>query len=166
MPSKSASDVLSQIGKDMRFDESTGRFFWKTRKQGRKLSMPAGGINQDGYRQLFVGGYPVLEHRLVWLFKTGDWPVGEIDHVNGDVLDNRFCNLRDVSRSVNQQNQRKSHRDSLTGLLGSRPTENGSFRAEIQVNGVKKSLGRYSTAEEAHAVYLAAKREMHEGCTI
>ena len=40
------------------------------------------------------------------------------------------------------------------------------FKARITVKGKEILLGRFDTAEEAHAAYLEAKRVHHPGCTI
>ena len=105
------------------------------------------------------------EHRLVWLYHTERWPDEQIDHINGNPLDNRIENLRDVTRSVNMQNQRRATCKSKTGLLGVYPHRK-KFAAGITVDGKIQHLGVFANAHEGHAVYLAAKRALHEGCTI
>jgi len=94
----------------------------------------------------------------------GEWP-SEIDHINGDKSDNSYRNLREVSRGENMQNKRKAHRNNKTGFLGV-AREAGKYRARIRVCGKNRSLGMYDTPQQAHQAYLAAKRELHEGCTI
>jgi hypothetical protein len=98
---------------------------------------------------------------------TGSWPTNDIDHLNGIPSDNRFCNLRDVPRRVNNENHRKAKRTNKTGLLGVdfRPSIN-KWAAQIQVNGAKIYLGVFDTPESAHDAYLSAKRQYHEGNTL
>ena len=45
-----------------------------------------------------------VAHRLAWLYMTGEWPRHEIDQINLDRSDNRFCNLRPANRSQNSAN--------------------------------------------------------------
>lgn len=143
------------------YDPATGHF---TRVEGRKLGL-AGAINNLGYRLIGIVGKKYRAHRLAWLYVHGAWPTGEIDHINGIRDDNRIENLRDVSNRVNQQNRRKALKSGSTGLLGVSPTKRG-FKAAISLNKASRYLGRFDTAEEAHAAYVDAKRELHEGCTL
>jgi hypothetical protein len=53
------------------------------------------------------------------------------------------------------------------GLLGvSLIGASGKYRASIYVGGKNFYLGEFSSAGEAHAIYLVAKRQHHTGCTI
>ena len=80
-----------------------------------------------------------------------------IDHHNGDSLDNRKENLRPCSPKQNSQNQ-KLRKDSTTGYKGVTKHYN-KFRAQIFVEGKKKYLGLFATAELAAHAYNAAARE-------
>lgn len=62
----------------------------------------AGCIKDNGYRQVRIGGRTHQEHILVWLWHTGEWPVHEIDHINGQRDDNRFENLRSADRTLDR----------------------------------------------------------------
>jgi hypothetical protein len=88
-----------------------------------------------------------------------------VDHINGRRDDNRWCNLRDASRLVNQQNMRRAVAGSASGLLGAHK-KRGKWSSQIKVRGVLVKLGIFETADQAHAAYLAAKRQLHEGCTL
>lgn len=122
----------------------------------------------DGYVVVTLRSRHYRAHRLIWLYVHGIWPSLDIDHRNGVRSDNRILNLREASVTLNNQNvrQARSHNKS-TGLLGAYPTVTpGRWRARIVVNRKPIELGCFSSPEEAHATYLAAKRELHEGCTI
>lgn len=104
------------------YNHRTGEIKWKVNRQGHvKAGDVAGTIftNYSGksYRSLHVKRKHYLAHRLCWLIYYGENPKGCIDHINGDGLDNRIKNLRDVTRSKNQRNMRVSSR-SKTGVMG------------------------------------------------
>lgn len=84
-----------------------------------------------------------------------------LDHVNGDRADNRICNLREVTRAENLQNQKRARRDNKLGILGVHRTANGRFMACIGVNGTNRYLGVYKTPELASEVYQLAKQMLH-----
>lgn len=153
----------------LHYDPETGVFTRRVRTSTRiKAGDVAGWANGKGYLLISVDGRDHYAHRLAWLYTHGAWPTNEIDHRNTVRNDNRIANLRDVSGAVNSQNQRRApaHNKSC-GLLG--VTWNKQIRkwhAQIQVDGKKRSIGYFATAELAHSAYLAAKREHHPGCTV
>lgn len=125
------------------------------------------GTKSKGAYQVRVDGVAYRLHRLVWLYMTGQHPLGVIDHMDGNPANNVWSNLRDVTESVNQQNQRHAQRHNATGFLGvTFNKRRGKFQAQIGVKTGHKYLGLFRTAEEAHGAYLAAKRELHEGCML
>jgi len=85
----------------------------------------------------------------------------EVDHIDGNGLNNRKENLRLVSRSQNQSNRKVSSL-SLSGLKGVSPyRRNGTWHARISVNGKRICLGYYKTPEAAHAAYCEASQKFH-----
>lgn len=101
-------------------------------------------------------------HRLAWLYQTGNWPELLVDHINGNGLDNQWCNLRAATYSDNMENQRAAHIGSSTGKLGTHYCNTRHlYIARIRVKGKHKHLGSFKTSDEAHAAYVAAKREYH-----
>lgn len=106
-----------------------------------------------------------MEHAVIHAMYAGEWPRGIVDHKNTKRTDNAPSNLRDVSRSVNQQNLRAARTDSKTGVLG--VVQIGSrFAASIRIDGKQTRIGTFGTAGEAGAAYVDAKRANHEGCTL
>lgn len=134
-----------------------------------KVGDVVGSLQNNGYLAAQVDGRKYLMHRLAWLYVHGEFPEGDIDHINGERIDNRLINLRSVSRSVNLQNKKKADINNKSGLLGVCFDHGRSkWKAQIRLPYAKhnKMLGRFKTKEEAHQAYLIAKRKYHEGCTI
>lgn len=97
-----------------------------------------------GIRRLFL-------HRLITEPKDGL----DVDHANGDPLDNRRANLRVCTRSQNLRNARHPNATGYKGVWA----RNGYFRASITLGGRTKHLGPFATAEEAAKAYGDAARE-------
>lgn len=94
----------------------------------------------------------VVMHRLIMNAPHGMM----VDHINHDTLDNRRKNLRLCTTTQNQWN-RRNQVNSITGLKGvCFHKKSGKFRAQIQVNKVKKDLGLFATPEEAAEAYNKA----------
>lgn len=83
----------------------------------------------------------------------------EIDHINGNALDNRRENLRIATRSQNAMNTRM-YANNKTGFRGVRRTKN-KYEASITSDGKRYPLGFFDTAEEAHEAYKAKAKELH-----
>jgi len=79
----------------------------------------------------------------------------EIDHINGDRLDNRSENLRIVNRRTNTQNKIKNRNGKLAGVRMNE-TITPSWRATIGVNGKSIHLGVFDNPQKAHRAYLEA----------
>lgn len=125
--------------------------------RGRRAmpGMMAGTPNGDGYLCVKVNGVRYRVHRIIWLMTYSQWPVGQIDHINGVRDDNRIENMRDVSVTGNQQNQHKRI-DNTSGVTGV-TSDRGCWIAKIRANGQRLHLGRFKTLEEAAAARRAAE---------
>lgn len=119
----------------------------------------AGGWTTSGYRQIRVDGNRYFAHRLAWLYVYGQWPDGEVDHVNGERADNRIANLRLASRSQNMANAKipKNNTSGIKGVIWDKV--NRKWMAYLQVDGRFKNLGRFETLEAASATRIAASRK-------
>ena len=143
----------------LRYDPETGLFTWLDyRGRFSRVGERAGGPGNHGYWRIWIDGRFYLAHRLAWLYMTGEWPVGRIDHASGDPTDNRWRNLRSATASQNRANSRLA-KNNLLGVKGVRLHRNGQYEARIRVNKRLIYLGCFRTIEAAKAVYDAAARE-------
>lgn len=157
--------TIEEARRRLAYDPATGRLTWKMCRDSNKIGNEAKSLDVAGYVQVNIAGTVVKGHRLAWYIHYGEWPDGHIDHINGIRNDNRIENLRVVTNAINCQNKRKALPKSKTGVLG--VVKVGErYQANIHFNRKKRYLGTYATAEEAHAVYVDAKRRLHVGCTL
>ena len=152
----------------LEYDPELGTFSWIDKRKSKR-SKTVGHKSIFGYLQIRIDGYLYMAHRVAMIYmghedlKSSD----QVDHINGDTLDNRYSNLRIGDRSLNQQNLRRAKRHNKSGVLGVtfHPKRN-NYTANIVVNGVRKYLGVFMTKEAAGIAYLEQKRILHPGCTI
>lgn len=147
------------------YSQETGVFTWRESRGKAKAGAVAGCREHRGYIVISIDGVRYYAHRLAVLHMTGRWPAAFVDHRSGNKGDNRAAELRDVAHAVNQQNQRTASANNKLGVLGVRKFGK-RFRSAICVGGAAKHLGTFDTPELAYDAYIAAKRRLHEGCTI
>jgi len=134
---------------------------WNSRFSGKE----AGGAATNGYNVVSMDYLDLLAHRIIWVMVHGKEPDDQIDHIDGNRTNNREENLRDVSRSENQRNQAimKNNTSGHHGVHYS-STER-KWRAAINHNGKKKTLGRFNCITAAIVARKAAEVEFgyHKG---
>lgn len=151
------------------YNPDTGVITWRARTSTRNQVGDVAGAVGQGYRKICVGRTDFLAHVLAWVILHGRLPDGDIDHVNGDGTDNREINLREVTRSVNNENQKKPHKGNKSGYLGVAKVSRGHntyYLASINVNKQTHYLGCFKCPKKASRRYLKAKRELHVGNTL
>lgn len=119
--------------------ELVSQFKWYAAPHGSK----GGKCAASGHKKTYM-------HRLIMNASFGL----QVDHINGDPLDNRRSNLRVCSRMENQHNRRSV--SNKFGLKGVQQTPYGKFYACIRVNKKYRHLGMFNTKEEAALAYDAA----------
>lgn len=162
-----ADEAAARVRDVLNYDPETGVFRW-AKSRGTQKAGALAGTMVSGYLMIALDWRQYGAHRLAWLYMTGKFPLHQVDHINGDKTDNRFVNLRDVDRSVNQQNLKKARSNNISsGLLGvTFHKKDKKYRARITHNQKRIELGSFDDKHEAYAVYLEAKRRLHVGCTI
>lgn len=146
--------MIDYIREHYSYDPETGQIFSK--RAGRVIGSKVKNRNTF-YWSATIRGRRHRLHRVAWVIHYGVWPSGQIDHMNGNGLDNRLENLRDSTHTQNQRNQR-IHRKNTTGVRGVSPyTRTGQFQASIWFNGKRLYLGRFDTIEAAASARAAAE---------
>jgi len=98
-------------------------------------------------------------HQLIWMYLYGRWPDQMIDHIDGDPLNNKLLNLREVTAKQNSENRNKVN--AISGYKGVVPAVNNRWKAQITNNCKTIYLGTYDTKKEAHMAYCKAALILH-----
>jgi len=144
-----------------------GRLYWTTRQRGRNHDKPIGSLkgNKDirVYLTFVFNGDLYWVHRVIWEMHNMDIPEGyEIDHIDGDSLNNDISNLRLATREQNMCN-RAVKKDSLTGVKGvNYSKKDKKFIASIKHNKTYFYLGRFDSLEEAKVAREKAEKNFQK----
>lgn len=133
------------------YDSDTGEFYWSaTPRKGVRSGQPAG--CKSTYHRIRINRVEYKAHRLAWLYVHGGWPAGDIDHINGNPLDNRLVNLREGTHAENQANRGAQSNNQL-GIKGVSQIKGHSlWRATL----AGKHLGTFKSPDAAAECYQAA----------
>ena len=148
-------DILKEL---LDYSFESGVFTWKTRDErhfnlerdckawnNRFSGKIASGFDGRGYETISILHKAYKSHRLAWLYVHGRLPDDEIDHINGNILDNRIANLREVDRAGNNRNLKLNKRNK-TGKMGVRfDSRRNRWYARIG----EKHLGSFKLKEDA-----------------
>jgi hypothetical protein len=142
------------------FDYKDDELFWKKIGPNKRTDRPAGTVNRDGYRRIKYMYKLYAVHRLVWTYH-GNAPVAFIDHINGDVLDNRIENLRAATHSQNCMNTRLRS-DNTSGIKGVRWSKlKQKWIGTVGVNYKNYCAGEFDTKEKAAEAVAKLRQELH-----
>lgn len=104
--------------------------------------------NGNNYLKIHLCGKQNYAHRLIFIWHYGFLPK-EIDHINGNSLDNRIENLREATHLQNGKNLnlRKSNSIGISGVRWD--AQRNKWHSSITVDGTKKHLGRFASLNDA-----------------
>ena len=146
-----------QLRERLQYDPNTGRWVWlKTPRLGF-VGKPAGSIDAKGYWCIKIDGQSYKASRLAYLYMTGEWPIEEMDHIDGKPWNDTWSNLRQATRLENIQN-RQMRTDNISGAIGVYWSKgNSKWIAQID----QTYLGSFDSFEEAVAARDQAAKELH-----
>ena len=145
------------------FAYQDGALFWKvSRGPNKVVGRCAGGLSSSGYLQVKIGGKRYKAHRLIWVWHGNDLPDGyEVDHINGNALDNRIANLRLATHAQNVRNT-SMRKDNTSGAKG----VSWSLKAQrwisyVQFEGKKHYVGLFDDFAEAAMAAQRKREDLH-----
>jgi len=149
-----------ELSKLLKYDKQTGLFTWLVDRRNRhvKKGSIAGCKHKYGYTNITIKGKTYLAHRLAFLYVDGVIP-NEIDHINHQRDDNKWDNLRAVTRSENCRNSTKN-KNNKSGINGVRlylHSKTPKWVASIYFDGKNRHLGYFDTVEDATSTRLKAE---------
>jgi len=151
--------TLEYINEYLIYDALTGNLYQRKKRPKIQVGALAGGITKKGYRYIQLNGKKYPSHHIVWFLETGNFPQKQIDHIDGNKLNNNFLNLRQVTNKQNTENRgaQKNNKLGRKGVSFNKKLK--KYVAQIQHYGVNHYLGLFQTPEEAE---LAYKNKAHE----
>lgn len=132
MERRMAAPTQARVREYFNYEQDTGRLVFLERPRSefdapgyarhlKLIGKEAGHLDLQGYRCVIVDGRSQKAHKVAWLWMTGEWPFYpdyEVDHINRDRSDNRWKNLRKVTKSENQRNanMRSTNKSGVHGV--------------------------------------------------
>lgn len=128
-----------------------------------KIGERVGSLRENGWGKKYLYFSRLKKscqvHRAIWVMEKGEIPEGyEIDHIDGDGLNNRLENLRCVTRSENFRNRRLAT-NNTSGIVGVRKRKGeNKWTAQIKIHGKSIHLGTFTTENDAAKARKDAER--------
>lgn len=159
---------IEELRQLLRCDPDAGKLFWLPRPDNVQWSGKWSGceafttIGKNGYHFGRIHRRGFYAHRVIWTMCHGEWPNGQIDHINGSRTDNRIVNLRVCTQSENSKNACvPSHNTS--GHMGvSFIKATGRWEAHIGMPNARKkmTIGFFDSVDQAVSARKAAEKAL------
>lgn len=122
----------------------------------------AGGLTKANYSIIALGKNRYYAHRLAFLYMLGEMPPEDVDHIDGNPLDNSWKNLRLASKSDNLCNQklRIDNNSGVKNVIYLKDCE--KYTVTVTKFGKRNYIGRFDTLEEATLAATEARNTIHE----
>lgn len=142
-----------------------GALYWRVRLSSRNAPGSLAGCRSGdaGYCLISVDRHTTSAHQIVWAIHNGEWPPEgrQVDHINGDRLDNRIDNLRlvDITQQACNKKVRKNNSLGVKGVCWD--ASRGRYKAQLDFQRKHYNIGHFDTIEEASQAYQALADQLH-----
>ena len=146
------------------YDPDSGAVTWRKSpstkvRKGSISGTPCGKGPKKYLNIKFRGGY-ILAHHVAFFLSFGRLPVVEIDHIDGNGLNNRLINLRETTHASNMKNVKRSSRNT-SGVVGVHFNKRlGMWESTICANGRRIFLGNFNDKSKAAHARKQAEAEL------
>ena len=142
------------------FEYREGNLYWKIRPaKNVKIGNKAGYSSSKNYVSLSINSVQYKMHRIIWVYHYGAIPnILQIDHIDGNRVNNIIENLRLATNSQNSSNKKRANRNSKSNILGVHwHKRDRRWHAHIRINYKTIHLGYFVSQEDAIAARKAAE---------
>lgn len=143
------------------FEYKDGNLYWKERRGGKVVEgSKAGSYNPSGYFNVEINYVKYRLHRIIFMWHNGYLPK-EVDHINGNKLDNRIENLRASTKSQNLRNSgiRKTNTSGYKNVHWRKDLK--KWAVHLRAFGKSKHIGFFEDLELAGLVAEEARNKYH-----
>jgi len=156
-----ANEIITQEYLKKLFDYRDGDIYWKVaRTNAIKVGQKAGSLNHYGYLITRINNKLYKNHRLIFLIFNGYLPKF-INHIDGNLLNNKIENLKEIKHSKNIQNSKKRN-DNTSGVKNVHwNKKNKKWRVQLTINGKQKCFGSYDNLDMAELVAQKARNKYY-----
>jgi hypothetical protein len=138
-----------ELKESVSYDPSTGIFTWLVNRNRVKKGDRVGWVHRSGYSVAQINGHQCMLSRLAFLYMEGYFPEHDVDHKDRNKLNNKWDNLRHVTRQCNCRNVGVGLRNTsgVVGIVWEKTRK--KWRAYITVGYRRIWLGRYNKKHDA-----------------
>ena len=162
-----AESIITQDYLHKIFDYKDGNLLWKNktvdsvgRSKNHLNGKKAGTLEKHGYLRVRIDNKNYLIHRLIFLYNYGFLPI-QVDHIDGNTLNNHIENLRQSTNSENSQNSKLSinNKSGVKGVCWHKTYK--KWVANIQTPNKRYTIGYFDKIEKAKIAIIEARNKLH-----
>jgi hypothetical protein len=152
--------ITQELVKDL-LEYRNGILYWKKQTSTRTpIGSKAGKIDTKGYLIIGLNYKKYKAHRIIFLMFNGYLPA-TIDHIDGNRLNNKIENLREVTVSQNMQNS-KTYKSSKSGIKGvSWEKDRNKWKVQVMLDGKNRVVRNLESLELAQLVAQELRNKYH-----
>jgi hypothetical protein len=150
--------TYDQIAKVFEYDPAEGKLY---RNGHREVTLTRYNGNYWAANRVEFWRHKITVTHVIWMLQTQRWPTEGmfIDHIDGDVFNCRWLNLREATPTESSRNTDRAVAED--GLERGVTRKGNSYQVQLSDNGYLVYHGCYATADEANAVALRERLKLH-----